>query len=228
MTGCVQCIGRRGTLDPLRVERLLSGWTAAVGDDGAAAGRHLVGRYAEPHRKCRDRHQLMEVLDALRAFRAGGDVPPTVVCAAYGHDVIYDPTAADNEQRSAALTASVLRRLEKPAVFVDEVVRLIPLTATHTPADEDEDGAMLCDADLAILAAPDQRYRESAAAVRWEYRHLSDETFRTGRTAVLREILDGPRLYATPEGVRRWDGAARRNVRRELTRLDGAAADPQP
>lgn len=210
------------------MERLLSGWTAAVGDDGAAAGRHLVGRYAEPHRQYHDRQHLMEVLDALRVLRAGGDVPPTVVCAAYGHDAVYDPAASDNEQRSAALTASVLRRLGKPSVFVDEVVRLVLLTATHTPADQDEDGAMLCDADLAVLAAPDQRYREYASAVRREYGHLTDEAFRSGRTAVLRELVGRPRLYATREGARRWDGAARRNMRRELTQFDGAAADPQP
>ena len=217
------------------MERLLSAWVAAVGDDAAsvgedpaAAGRDLVGRYAEPHRRYHDRQHLAEVLAALDVLRAGGDVPPTVVCAAYGHDAVYDPTADDNEQRSAALVASVLRRLGRPVTFVDEVVRLVLLTATHAPADDDADGALLCDADLAVLAAADERYGAYAAAVRREYGHLSDEEFRAGRSGVLRELVGRPRLYATPEGVCRWDAAARRNLHRELSRLDGAVAGPHP
>jgi len=86
---------------------------------------------------------------------------------------------------------------------------------------------LLYDADLDILAAPDERYRAYAGAVRWEYGHLSDEEFRSGRTAVLRELAGRPRLYATPEGMRRWDGAARQNLQQELNRLDAAASDRQ-
>lgn len=206
-----------------RVERLLTAWTAALGDAAAGAGRELVGRYAEPHRRYHDQQHLSEVLDALAVLRAGSDLPPTVVCAAYAHDAVYDPTASDNEQRSAAVAASLLQRLRQPSAFVDEVVRLVLLTATHLPDDYDVDGALLCDADLAVLAAPDGRYRAYAAAVRQEYGHLSDDEFRAGRTAVLRELAGRPRLYATQEGVRRWDGAARRNLREELSRLDGPA-----
>ena len=217
---------RRSTPHAEQVD-LLAPWTAALGEHAAAAGRDLVGRYAEPHRRYHDRRHLSEVLDALAVLRPGGDLPPTVVCAAYAHDAVYDPTASDNEQRSAAVVASVLDRLGQPSGFVDEVVRLVLLTATHTPADEDAAGALLCDADLAVLAAPDARYRDYAAAVRGEYRHLSDDAFRTGRSAVLRELVGRPRLYATPEGVRRWDGAARRNLRQELSREE-AAADLQP
>jgi predicted metal-dependent HD superfamily phosphohydrolase len=210
------------------VEPLVSAWTAALGDHAAAAGEDLVRRYAEPHRQYHDRRHLSQVLEALAALRPGGEVPPTVVCAAYGHDAVYDPTAPDNEQRSADLVASVLHGLGQPPTFVDEVVRLVLLTATHLPADDDADGALLSDADLAVLAAPDERYRAYAAAVRREYAHLSDEAFRAGRSAVLRELGERPRLYATPGGVQRWDAAARRNLRRELSRLAAAAADPQP
>ncbi len=109
-----------GTRDAEWVERLLSAWIAAVGDDAVAVGRYLVSRYAEPHRQYHDRQHLSEVLAALDVLRVGGDVPPTVVCAAYGHDAVYDPTASDNEQRSAALVTTVLRWLGRTAAFVDE------------------------------------------------------------------------------------------------------------
>ena len=64
----------------------------------------------------------------------------------------------DDEQRSADLAEQVLTELGVPAQRVGEVRRLVLLTAAHDPAAGDDDGAVLCDADLAILASEPQRY----------------------------------------------------------------------
>jgi predicted metal-dependent HD superfamily phosphohydrolase len=77
----------------------------------------------------------------------------------------------------------------------------------------------LSDADLGILAAPRTRYDEYVAAVRAEYRHLSDAVFRTGRADVLRELTAKPRLFHTAHGIAAWEDAARENVERELSAL---------
>ena len=67
----------------------------------------------------------------------------------------------------------------------DEVARLVRLTERHLPADDDANGCVLSDADLAILAATPERYAEYAADVRREYAHVPDDLFRAGRAAVL-------------------------------------------
>jgi predicted metal-dependent HD superfamily phosphohydrolase len=55
--------------------------------------------------------------------------------------------------------------------------------------------------------------------VRAEYAEVPDDLFRTGRAAVLRQLLGLPRLFATPEGRRRWESRARSNLAAELASL---------
>ena len=82
-----------------------------------------------------------------------------------------------------------------PAGNVDEVRRLVLLTAGHTATADDRNGAVLCDADLAILAAVPDAYDDYAVRVRAEYAHVPDELFRVGRATVLRQLLELPALF---------------------------------
>ena len=129
---------------------------------------------------------------------------------------------------SAALAGAALGRLGLAPPLIDEITRLILLTTSHAPAPGDLPGALLCDADLAVLAATAKRYTAYAAGVRAEYAHLGDEAFRRGRAAVLAALLERPQLYNTVEGHRRWEVAARANLQAELDRLSGPSADAAP
>jgi len=181
----------------------------------------LLQRYAEPHRHYHDQRHLREVLDAVDRLAHHADDLAAVRLAAWFHDAVYDPRACDNEERSAALAQSAL-----PPPLADEVARLVRLTAEHSPQPGDRDGAVLCDADLAILGADEQRYDEYASDVRREYDHVADDAFRTGRTAVLARLLARDRLYSTATAYDLWEDRARANLRRELSVLGGAAAPP--
>jgi predicted metal-dependent HD superfamily phosphohydrolase len=208
------------------VDPLLRSWTDALKTRPAvrAAGEDLLARYAEPHRRYHDRRHLAEVLAALRRLTAGQAVPGEVVCAAWLHDAVHDGRD-DDEERSAVLATRVLTDLGVAPQVVDEVARLVRLTLTHDPAPDDVSGALLSDADLAVLGADPVRYARYAADVRQEYAHVDDDAFRSGRMAVLRSLLDRPRLYVTHEGHRTWNSAARRNLRDEIKELAAASAD---
>ncbi len=201
---------------------LLRTWTQALGTrpEVLAAGQDLLARYDEPHRRYHDRRHLAEVLAALDQLTAGRDVPVDVVCAAWFHDAVHDGRD-DDEDRSAELATRVLTGLSVDPSLVEQVARLVRMTLTHDPAPDDPAGALLSDADLAVLGAAADRYDRYATDVRQEYAHVDDDAFRTGRTAVLRSLLDRPRLYVTEAAHRRWDAAARRNLRDEITRLAG-------
>ncbi len=215
-----------GAVDPL-----LASWTGALGTAPAvvAAGQDLLARYAEPHRRYHDRRHLADLLAALAQLTGGAPVPVEVVCAAWLHDAVHDGRD-DDEERSAVLALRLLPSLGVDDAVVVEVARLVRLTLTHDPAPDDRLGALLSDADLAVLGADPARYGRYAADVRQEYAHVPDAAFREGRSAVLRSLLERPRLYATPEGHRRWEAAARRNLSDEITRLAGpsAVAGPRP
>jgi predicted metal-dependent HD superfamily phosphohydrolase len=220
------------------VEGLIDRWCAAARGAGAtgrgelvAAGELLLARWREPLRHYHTVAHLTAVLDVVDAYAALADRPDLVRLAAWTHDAVYDPRAAGdaNERDSADLAGRLLAGLGVPAATVAEVRRLVLLTAGHAVAPGDADGALLCDADLAILAAPAEEYDRYASAIRREYAHLPDEVFRSGRAAVLAGLLALPALFRTPPLAALGEGPARANLSREryaLTTPPGGPANP--
>jgi predicted metal-dependent HD superfamily phosphohydrolase len=200
----------------------------AADDRSTAAARDLIARWSEPHRHYHAiphlRAMLSIVDDDARAAPAAADGSPratpadlaAVRLACWFHDAIYDPRRPDNEEASAVLASSMLASLDCPG---GEVARLVRLTATHDPDPEDHNGQLLCDADLAILAAPPQEYARYVAAIRAEYAHVPDEAFRAGRAAVLRSLLANPVLFRIEQHRRNWEEAARVNMHNEMSVL---------
>ncbi|WP_372729632.1 hypothetical protein [Nocardioides sp.] len=176
----------------------------------------LLAAYGDESRGYHDRVHLAEVCERLDELALGGasyDVEP-VWLAAWFHDAVYDGQPGA-EERSAAWAEAALAEVGVAAPVVAEVARLVRLTETHRPADQDLNGCALCDADLAVLASEPERYASYVAAVRAEYAHLSDAEFRAGRAAVMDDLLAKPTLFHTSYGRERWEAAARRNLAAE-------------
>ncbi len=186
----------------------------------AAAG-DLERRWGDPGRGYHDLEHLDEVLDRLGDLDAA---TPAAVLAAWFHDAVYTGTPGRDERDSADLARSVLTTLGVPSAQAGRVAALVAVTAEHVPDDGDAEAAALCDADLAVLASPPERYARYLAGVRHEYRHLPGPVFRLGRARVLRRLLarasepdhpDGP-LFGTPRGHALWSAPAASNLRAEL------------
>lgn len=203
------------TADDLR-----SRWTALVPDAPEVADE-LLARYGEPVRHYHDQRHLVEVLDTIDLLAADTHDLTAVRLAGWFHDAVYDPRRFDNEEASARLAQDLLCETGVDDRQADEVARLVRLTAHHDPDPHDVDGGVLCDADLAILAAAPERYGGYVADVRAEYAHLDDAVFRQGRAAVLDRLLSRERLYTTRHGQVHWEERARRNLTAELTLLRG-------
>jgi len=208
---------------------LAAAWRRLTPDSAAsrAVCAELLARWAEPHRRYHTRDHLRAVLaavDRLADLAADADA---VRLAAWFHDAIYDGRPGWDEERSAQLALARLPRCGVPPGRVAETARLVRLTATHAPEPHDRDGEVLCDADLAILAAPADGYAAYAAAVREEYRHVPDAAFAAGRAEVLARLLAMPRLFRTPLARELWEERARANLAAELARL-AQPAPPQP
>ena len=200
-------------------------WALLAGDSPTSRTEWaaVVGAWSEPHRRYHDLAHLAAVLGLVGELAGTADDPDAVRLAAWYHDIAYDPERTDNEEVSAARARAGLRGLV-PDARIDEVERLVLLTAGHDPSPDDANGAVLCDADLAVLAGPPDAYAAYASAVREEYGHLSDEEFTAGRIAVLEHLLALPALYRTPEAARLWADRATANLTAELTMLRRRAA----
>lgn len=172
--------------------------------------RELFSLYMEPHRRYHNLAHVREVL-ALVSDEAS-------IAAAWFHDAVYDPAAADNEDSSARLAASVLRELQFPVPTIDLVARMIRATAAHQRNDLPQQSLRFLDADLAILGSDRERYAAYVRAVRDEYAAQSDSTFRRGRRAVVQRLLARPRIYFTDAMFDRFEEQARANLKWELQR----------
>ncbi|MFG1809943.1 hypothetical protein [Streptomyces sp. NPDC049040] len=212
-----------------RYDALLAEWnellrrcqsTDSDAPDPEPYGRELLERWAEPQRRYHTVDHLAEVLARTTELTAYADDPDTVALGAWFHDAVYRPDRSENEERSADLARRALTEAGVDADRTDEVIRLVRLTITHDPAPGDANGDVLCDADLAVLAGDPASYAAYAAAVRDEYSFVPDADFRSGRAAVLRQLLALPQLFRTPYGQEHWERTARRNLATELELLD--------
>ena len=193
-------------------------WPDLIADQPQIRER-LVSAYDDPARGYHDLRHLREVLEHLDDL-VPADHPErdAVVLAAWFHDAVYD-AVGDNEERSARLADAVLTQAGVPIPLVDEVTRLVRLTAGHDPAADDLPGQLLCDADLAILAADRERYDAYVAGVRQEYAEVPDADFRAGRKAVLEDLLAHDTLFHSDAARERWEEKARANVSAEVAAL---------
>ena len=179
----------------------------------------LLEAYGDTARGYHDLRHLTEVLERLEELASNGepfDALP-VQLAAWFHDGVYDGRPGA-EERSARWASEALAGVVDQGVAA-EVERLVLLTADHQVGEGDLNGAALCDADLAILAAPRVRYAAYAADVRREYGHLTDGEFAEGRADVLRGLVGRRALFATTYGRDQWEAAARVNIAEELLAL---------
>jgi predicted metal-dependent HD superfamily phosphohydrolase len=204
---------------------LKTGWMellAGFGVDQALslqAYDEVAGRYRESHRTYHNLTHIGEMLEVVDEFGGAADNVSAVQLAVWLHDVIYDSTASDNEERSADFATELLTRLNIP--LVDDVHRLILATKTHANPENDPDTQLLLDADLAILGASTERYAAYAEAIRKEYVWVPDEQYRSGRTNVLTHFLERERIYGLEPMRVRLEQQARQNMTHELELLRG-------
>lgn len=180
----------------------------------------LIARYSEPHRRY---HTMTHIEDCLAQVAASTDMDETqralMHAAIWFHDAIYDATRSNNEAESAKLAAERLAGADAEQTFIDEVVRLILLTAGHSVPADDAIGARLVSIDLSILGAEADRYDAYAAAIREEYAHVPEPLYRAGRAAILGRFLESEALFADPLWAERYEAQARANLTREIAAL---------
>lgn len=209
-------------------------WRAAVTGtcscrptDADAALDALLSRHREPHRRYHGEAHVAHVLDAahdlLTDEREGLDPrdEDVIVLAAVFHDAIYDPRSSTNEADSADLAERVLTELGASSETIDRVRTMILATAHHVDSARPADRAVavLLDADLAVLGADPGAYQAYVDGIRFEYGHLDETTWTTGRRRVVDALLARDPLFVTDGGRRRWDARARANLTAERHHL---------
>jgi len=183
---------------------------------------NIIARHGEPQRRYHGISHLTALLDLLAKHAPHLEAGSAPRLALWWHDAIYDPTAKDNEERSAELARGHLKHLGAPTELIEETAAIILMTKNHWAGGSAGDGDYFLDADIAILGAPPDTYDAYAAGVRQEYSWVPDEAFCAGRSAFLTSALTWPRLFRTDTFETAYAAQARANMQRERTMLTGS------
>ena len=194
-------------------------WLEIAGAGYEATAELLVVRHAEPHRRYHTAEHVRWVLHHVAAIVDHEEVQHDVSAlraAALFHDIVYDSASTTNEADSADIAATALTEIGWIEARVTDVRQLVMATAGHEP--HSPAAAVLLDADLAVLGAEPELYRDYVAGVRAEHGFVDDIAWRSGRSSVLRSFLERDRIYTTPWMATR-EPQARRNLSGELEAL---------
>jgi predicted metal-dependent HD superfamily phosphohydrolase len=191
--------------------------------DRAPSAAPLFHAYQSPQRYY---HNLSHILDCLNEFNAMShlcDDPDAVELAIWYHDAVYDPQRADNEEKSGDLAAEAIEAVGLGSAISSRVRELILATKHSTPP-ATKDAQILVDIDLSILGREWKEFDAYEQAIRREYAHVDDATFRAGRAAILRRFLERPAIFCTPMVRKKYEALARANLQRSIARLTAGSA----
>lgn len=180
----------------------------------------IVEHYTEQQRHYHTLEHISEILKQIEEFSEITSDTASVYLAAWLHDIIYDPLKTDNEAQSAMYARNLLDGFCVDPEVVDEVIRLINLTSGHIVLVTDRNGAVLIDADLAILGTDRNRYVRYAEDIRKEYSHLTDASYHAGRIKFLKKMLKLSRLFTTDRCHQELEAVARNNMQWEIEQLE--------
>jgi predicted metal-dependent HD superfamily phosphohydrolase len=186
--------------------------------DGRAIFDRLAAAYAEPTRAYHTAEHIEDCLTLLDASRVLAPHPDEVEAAIWFHDAVYVAGNADNEARSAELARASLVDAQVASDLAERIGALV-LETRHVTIPEQQDAALLCDIDLAILGRAPEAFDLFERRIRQEYAMVPEPIYRRGRADILRGFLGRASIFQTDWFRQRYEVAARANLKRVLARL---------
>ncbi|KAA0128610.1 hypothetical protein FY557_08530 [Chryseobacterium sp. SN22] len=171
--------------------------------------------------KGRQYHNLLHLenmfseLDAVKNYIADFSI---VTFSVFYHDVIYDATSKNNEEKSAEFAASRLERMNIGQEMIKKVSEQIIATKAHHQSDDPNTNYLL-DADLSVLGKDRETYMDYTRKIRKEYSIYPDFLYKPGRKKVLQHFLELESIFKTNEFRNAYEGQARGNLKWEIENL---------
>lgn len=182
--------------------------------------RAIVSAYTHSGRHYHTLHHLCDLFAVLEPYRHLLENPLAVDLAVFYHDIIYSTYRKDNEERSADYAQQQLALLGCSPDLISLVIELIRATKRHQPLHPTNDFYYFLDADLAILGAQPDTYKQYTKDIRQEYNLVPNWLYKQGRAKVLRIFVERQRIFYTNDMHQRFDAMARKNMLAELAMLE--------
>ncbi|MBT4423956.1 hypothetical protein HOC87_06320 [Candidatus Bathyarchaeota archaeon] len=177
----------------------------------------LINRYSDTHRHYHNIDHIAACLNEFNEVEHLLQNPVEVWLAVWFHDVVYDPKAHDNEERSVDYAEKALREIIGE-VTLENISRLIMATKHYRPA-SDHDSKFIQDIDLTILGGHRDRFDEYEESIRMEYSWVPENRFRKGRADILSGFIERSTIYQTKYFRKKYEETARANLYYSISKL---------
>lgn len=158
---------------------------------------------------------LLQILPPIKAKINDWD---TLLFTLFYHDVIYNATKNDNEEKSAELAVSRMKTIGVENSQIEKCRTQILATKKHLLS-TDSDTNYFTDADLSVLGQDWATYSNYYKNVRKEYAIYPNILYNAGRKKVLKHFLSMDSIYKTDYFYQEFEQKAKENLERELTLL---------
>lgn len=142
----------------------------------------------------------------------------TMLFSMFYHDIVYDVTNGDNEERSAEIAKRSLGLISFPDARIDQCYAQIIATKFHEKSGN-HDSNLFTDSDLAVLGQEWSVYSDYFQNVRREYSKYPDKVYNQGRINVLTHFLKMESIFKTDYFIDKYEKMARKNLSKELKLL---------
>lgn len=155
---------------------------------------------------------LLQILTPIKAKINDWD---TLLFTLFYHDVIYNATKSDNEEKSAELAMVRMQTIGIESSQIEKCKAQILATKKHLP-NSNSDTNYFTDADLSVLGQDWETYSNYYKNVRKEYAIYPNILYNPGRKKVLKHFLVMDRIYKTGYFYEEFEQKAKENLEREL------------
>ena len=183
------------------------------------AYREIADRLSEPQRHYHNLAHIEMCLNELDQSREQIPYSDYVEAAIWFHDIIYDPRANDNEEKSAEYAGDTLLS-EGVDQGTDEKIKAMILATKHQEPSNDRDTGALLDIDLAILGKASMEFQQYENGIHREYSWVPEEQYKIGRKRILEGFIKRRKIYSTEYFREKYEANARRNLQHAIEKLD--------
>lgn len=178
----------------------------------------IITSYSQPHRSYHNLSHIYSLLMMAEEYYDFIDNPILFELSIWFHDLIYDPSRNDNEEKSAERALELLSPFIGDA-FLENLKQMILSTIKHSPILKDLDNELFLDLDMSVLAADPEVYQTYTKAIRKEFKIFPDDMYHLGRRTVLENFKNKESIFLTQFFKSNFEKKALENINAELLSL---------
>lgn len=176
----------------------------------------LENNYSKRNRHYHNLQHLADLMGQLTPLKSKIEDWNVIMFTLFYHDVIYNATKNDNEEKSAELAQKRMAEIKASPEAIIKCAEQILATKSHLNANN-SDTNYFTDADLSILGRDWNTYSNYCRSIRAEYAIYPDFLYNRGRKKVINHFLSMDRIFKTAEFYDMYEEQSRLNLRKELS-----------